>query len=108
MIDTDQQPHCLINPHISPVGKGPHYMFMNQLNQMTVSQIYSGDIVCPALYLSRSWLVQSRLDLSFHRPIATAIGLSPALCPAAPVRRHHPGYWWNMRVKPVKYLMLLA
>ena len=43
--------------------------------------------------VSRPWLVQLWLGLIFPRPIDTAIVLSPALRPATPVRRHHPGYW---------------
>ena len=52
----------------------------------------------PTQFLSRRWLVHARLGLSFPRPIAAAMGLCPALRPAAPVRCHHPGYWCNMQV----------
>ncbi len=43
--------------------------------------------------VSQPWLAQVRLNLGFRQPIATAIGLSPALRPAAPVQRHLLGYW---------------
>jgi len=51
----------------------------------------------PALCLSRPWLVRIRLDLSFLQSIATAMAFSPARRPVASGRRHHPGYWCNMR-----------
>ena len=46
--------------------------------------------------VTRPWLAQIRLNLSFLQPIAMAIGLSPALRSAAPVRRQHPGPRYNM------------
>ena len=36
---------------------------------------------------------QARLDLVFLQPVATAMGISPARRPAAPVLRQHPGSW---------------
>jgi len=50
-------------------------------------------------FLSRIWLGLLRLDLIFLQSIAIAMDLSPDLRPDAPVRRHTPGYWCNMRVK---------
>jgi hypothetical protein len=49
--------------------------------------------------VTRPWLVQLRLDLSFPQPIATAMDFSPARRPAVPVQRHHPGSGCNMRAE---------
>lgn len=49
--------------------------------------------------VTRPWLGQLRLDLSFPQPIATVMNFSPAQRPAEPVQRHHPGYGCNMRTE---------
>ena len=48
--------------------------------------------------VSRPWLVQARLGLSFPQDVATATSFSPARRRDAPVLRHPPGYWRNVRV----------
>jgi len=55
----------------------------------------------PSRYLSRLWLAhipRRLLGLVFLQAIATAMTFSPVRHPAAPVRRHIPGYWWNMQL----------
>ena len=47
--------------------------------------------------LSWRWLAHARLDLCFPQSVAKAMALSPAQRPVVPVRRHHSGYWCNMR-----------
>ena len=47
--------------------------------------------------VSRPWLVQARLALGFLQDVATATSFSPARRRDAPVLRHHPEYWRNVR-----------
>ncbi len=54
-------------------------------------QFVSGPRLIPAL------ACPATLDLNFPLSIALAMAFGPARRPAAAVRRHHPGYWCNMR-----------